>query len=299
MTDFFLKLQHYVIEVGPSLAAGFFISGIINEFVPTSIINRYLNKKGIMPIIYTTVAGIILPICCIGSLPVAVGLRKKGVALGPVLAFLVATPATSVSAVLVTWKLMGIIFTLYLSVTVVIMGLVLGIIGNSLSLDAKKIESEDAACPHCMTGKGGHNHPVKSLTSRIRSIFFYSFVEQPKEMGLEILIGLLLAATVASVTPVQHLVQNYLNGGLGYIFSLVFGMIMYICSTASVPMVDAFVTSGMNIGAGLVLLLVGPITSYGTILVIKKEFGAKVLALYITLIASVSLVSGYLYSVLF
>jgi len=192
VTDFFLKLQHYVIEVGPSLAAGFFISGIINEFVPTSIINRYLNKKGIMPIIYTTVAGIILPICCIGSLPVAVGLRKKGVALGPVLAFLVATPATSVSAVLVTWKLMGIIFTLYLSVTVVIMGLVLGIIGNSLSLDAKKIESEDAACPHCMTGKGGHNHPVKSLTSRIRSIFFYSFVEQPKEMGLEILIGLLL-----------------------------------------------------------------------------------------------------------
>jgi len=104
---------------------------------------------------------------------------------------------------------------------------------------------------------------------------------------------------VASVTPVQHLVQNYLNGGLGYIFSLVFGMIMYICSTASVPMVDAFVTSGMIHGAGLVLLLVGPITSYGTILVVKKEFGAKVLALYITLIASVSLVSGYLYSVLF
>jgi len=293
MAEFLLTFKHYAVEVIPSLAAGFFISGIINEFVPASIINRYLNKKGIMPILYTTLAGIILPICCIGSLPVAVGLRKKGVALGPVLAFLVATPATSVSAVFVTWKLMGIGFTLYLSATVIIMGLVLGLIGNKLEFQAKQIKSEDAACPHCMTGQGGHNHPVDTAVKRIRSIFSYSFIEQPREMGLEILIGLLLAAAVASITPVQHLVQNYLNGGLGYIFSLVFGMIMYICSTASVPMVDAFVTSGMNIGAGLVLLLVGPITSYGTILVIKKEFGIKVLSLYLSLIAAVSLAAGY------
>ncbi|PIX15739.1 MAG: hypothetical protein COZ72_02705, partial [Elusimicrobia bacterium CG_4_8_14_3_um_filter_50_9] len=119
------------------------------------------------------------------------------------------------------------------------------------------------------------------------------------EMGLEIAVGLLLAAAVASVTPIQNIVRNHLAGGLGYIFSLIFGMVMYICSTASVPMVDAFVTSGMNTGAGLVLLLVGPITSYGTILVLKKEFGAKVLALYLFVIAVVSLTAGYLYTILF
>jgi len=297
VTEFLFKLQHYIIEVSPSLAAGFFISGIINEFVPTSIINRYLNKKGIMPIIYATVAGIILPICCIGSLPVAVGLRKKGVALGPVLAFLVATPATSVSAVLVTWKLMGVGFTLYLCATVIIMGLVLGLIGNKLKVTDGKIEAE--TCPHCATGAGEHNHHVNSARQRIRSILTYSFIDQPREMGLEIMIGLLIAAAVASITPVSLLIKHYLYGGLGYLFSLLFGMIMYICSTASVPMADAFVKSGMNIGAGMVLLLVGPITSYGTILVIKKEFGARVLAVYLSVIASVSLAAGYLYSILF
>jgi uncharacterized membrane protein YraQ (UPF0718 family) len=30
-------------------------------------------------------------------------------------------------------------------------------------------------------------------------------------------------------------------------------------------------SQGMNIGAGMVLLLVGPITSWGTILVMRKE----------------------------
>ena len=50
--------------------------------------------------------------------------------------------------------------------------------------------------------------------------------------------------------------------------------------------------------AGLVLLLVGPITSYGTILVLKKEFGIKILSFYITAICVLSVVLGILYQLL-
>lgn len=297
MTElFFYTLKHYTIEVFPSLAAGFFISGIIHEFVPQSIINKHLSSKGILPIIYTTIAGIILPICCIGSLPVAIGLRKKGAALGPVLAFLVATPATSVSAVLVTWRLLGLHFTLYLCLTVVIMGLVIGLAGNLFPVEPPPPAGE--TCPSCATGKGEHTHPVKSPGQHVRSVLSYSFIEQPREIGLEIIIGLILAAVVASVTPIGNLIKNYLGTGFGYVFSIVFGLITYICSTASVPMVDAFLNNGMNIGAGLVLLLVGPITSYGAILVIRKEFGGRILTFYLTVICLVSLIAGYLYSVL-
>jgi uncharacterized membrane protein YraQ (UPF0718 family) len=62
-------------------------------------------------------------------------------------------------------------------------------------------------------------------------------------------------------TPVGKFVGGRFGGGLGYLFSLVFGLVMYICSTASVPLVDAFISQGMNIGAGMVLLLVGTVTS--------------------------------------
>jgi len=48
----------------------------------------------------------------------------------------------------------------------------------------------------------------------------------------------------------------------GYLFSLIFGLLMYICSTASIPLVHAFIAQEMNIGAGMVLLLVGPVTSW-------------------------------------
>jgi hypothetical protein len=81
-------------------------------------------------------------------------------------------------------------------------------------------------------------------------------------------------------------------------FGLVFGLIMYICSAASVPLVHAFISQGMNIGTGMVLLLVGPITSYGTILVLRKEFGDRILLAYLGVICTISLVLGYCFSML-
>lgn len=295
--SFFLTLQHYAIEVAPSLALGFLLSGVIHEFIPQSWVNRYLNRKGILPIFYVTIAGIILPLCCFGSLPVAIGLRKKGVPLGPILAFLVATPATSITAILVTWRLLGIGFTLYLCLAAILMGLAIGLIGNLLPF--KRVKSQSDTCPMCKEGEHiNHRHHKKGIKSRIISVLSFGFVDIPKEIGLELVMGLILAAVIASITPLGDLIKNYLAAGFGYLFALIFGLLMYICSTASVPLVHAFISHGLNTGAGLVLLLVGPITSYGTILVIRKEFGNRILLVYLGVICLFSLILGYLFTIL-
>jgi uncharacterized membrane protein YraQ (UPF0718 family) len=126
----------------------------------------------------------------------------------------------------------------------------------------------------------------------------FGFVDMVKEIGPELLLGLVLAALVATIAPIGKFVGSYLGGGLGYLFSLVFGLLMYICSTASVPLVHAFVSQGMNIGAGMVLLLVGPITSWGTILVLRKEFGAKTLLAYLAVISIMALALGWCFSMI-
>ena len=117
-----------------------------------------------------------------------------------------------------------------------------------------------------------------------------------KEIGPELLLGLSLATFVVAITPVGKFVGDYFSGGLGYPFSLVFGLMMYICSTASVPLVHALISQGMNIGAGMVLLIAGPITSWGTILVLRKEFGGKILFIYLAVISVLSLALGYSFS---
>lgn len=138
----------------------------------------------------------------------------------------------------------------------------------------------------------------QSTAHRLKHVFKYAFVDMVKEMGPELLLGLALAALVAGVAPVGEFVGDYFSGGLGYLFSLIFGLMMYICSTASVPLVDAFISQGMNSGAGMLPLLVGPVTSWGTILVLRKEFGGKTLLTYLVVISLAALALGYCFSLM-
>jgi uncharacterized membrane protein YraQ (UPF0718 family) len=329
--QYLIVFKDYLIEVLPYLAVGFLLSGLIHEFVPSKWVERRLGGGGIKPILYSTLIGTILPICCLGSLPVAVSLRQKGARLGPVLAFLVATPATSISALLVTYGLLGLKFTTFIFFAVIAMGLVMGLVGNKVEGKAKVIVSPaqraldpvcgmsvdmgEAAkteyggetyyfcCSHCQQAFESSPEEYvgaysRNITHRLKHVFRYAFVDMVKEIGPELLLGLALAALVAAVAPVGEFVGAHFSGGLGYLFGLCFGLIMYICSTASVPLVHAFVSQGMNIGAGMVLLLVGPITSWGTILVLRKEFGGRILAIYLAVVCVLSLALGYCFSLI-
>ncbi len=328
MIHFLIILKDYVVELLPVLALGFFLSGLIHEFIPTAWVERHLGGKGMKPLLYATIFGAILPLCCFGTLPVAISFFKKGARLGPVLSFLVATPATSVTALLVTYRLLGLNFTLFLFLSVILIALALGLMGNLFRLSPKPhlLHEEDPVCGMCVDREKGlrtehegrtyyfcssrcratferepqkyvrESRHRKDAKERIRSVFKFGFVDMVKEIGPELVLGLVLAALIMVVTPVGRLIKEYLSGGFGYLFALPFGLAMYICSTASVPLVHAFLTQGMNIGAGLVLLIVGPVTSFGTILVVRKEFGTRILFLYLFVICALSLILGYSFS---
>ena len=339
MIQFLNTLKHYLIELLPLLAVGFLLSGLIHEFVPRGLVERHLGGKGIRPLLYSAIAGTLLPICCIGALPVALSMHQKGAKLGPVLTFLVATPATSTTALLVCYAMLGIEFTVFIFFAVIVAGLVIGIIGNQLHFEPKNTINDCPTCageaglaidpicgmnidtenslsieyggkryhfcsPHCQetfesnSEKYVDKWPARSIGDRTLSALKYGFWDMVKEIGPELLLGLVLAAVVAAVTPVGKFIDSYLSGGWGYPFSLVLGMIMYICSTASVPLVDSLISQGLSAGAGMVLLMVGPVTSWSTIMVIRKEFSGRILAIYLTVIAAVSLAFGYLFSLL-
>ena len=73
------------------------------------------------------------------------------------------------------------------------------------------------------------------------------------------------------------------------------GLATYVCCTGSVPLADAMHQSGLSTGQAMYFLLVGPITSYSSILVIKKEFGGRILAVYLAIISLFSIATGLLY----
>jgi len=340
-SEFFKTLLHYFWEVLPSLAIGFLISGFIHEFISTKFVEKYLGRAGFLPLVYSTLAGTLLPICCMGSLPVAISLHRKGAKFGAVLAFLIATPATSISALIVSYSLLGIKFTTYIFFAVILIGLAIGALANLMKIEPKSYQkmikkNECDSCEHHQTEidpvcgmSVKTNSGIKTLFKG-RSFYFcserckkkfdenpeeytdltiklpvktkiiqslkFAFIEMPRDIGLEVLIGLVLAGLVSTISPVGEFIGNHLDGSWAYPFNLVLGLMIYVCSTASVPLVHAMVSQGMNIGAAMLFLIVGPVTSWGTILVLKKEFGIKVLAFYLLSISILALIFGILFS---
>lgn len=294
--NFLDSFKHYFIEMAPALAIGFLLSGIIHEFIPDTWVNKHLSEKGTKGVLWATLIGTLVPVCCWGCLPIAVSFRKKGAGLGPILAMLIATPATSINALIVTAKLLGLKFAIYLFFSVILMGLIAGLIGNRIKIKKAPTDNDNCNCDKKSPNLSESKTVKKSFASRFASVFRFAYIQMPKDIGKETLLGLALAASVDSIVPVGYLVKHYLKGVMGYLFAVIFGLLMYICATMGVPLVDALIKQGMDKGAGFVLLLVGPITSYGTILVLRKEFGMKVLLIYLGLICSLALILGYIFT---
>ncbi len=296
--NFLNSFKHYFIEMAPALAIGFLLSGIIHEFIPDRWINKHLGGKGVKGVLWSTLIGTLVPVCCWGCLPIAVSFRKKGASLGPILAMLIATPATSINALIVTAKLLGVKFAVYLFFSVILMGITAGLIGNRIKVKKIVKDNDDCDCAKKDHSLSETKLIRKSFVSRAISTLKFAYIQTPKDIGKETLLGLVMAASVDSIMPVGYLVKHYLKGGIGYLFALIFGLLMYMCATMGVPLVDALIKQGLSSGAGFVLLLVGPITSYGTILVLRKEFGMKVLIIYLSLISIMGLILGYIYSLI-
>ena len=175
----------------------------------------------------------------------AVTLHWKGARLGSVLAFLVATPATSVTSLLVSYGLLGAKFVIFEFFAVITLGLVMGLVGNAAKSKAKVVvppaqqaldpvcgmnvevgkatEAEYRGgtyyfcCSHCQQAfedspeeyMGGSRH----ISHRVKHMFEYAFVDIVKDIGPWLILGIALAALVVVVAPVGEFVGAHLGGG--------------------------------------------------------------------------------------
>ena len=71
-----------------------------------------------------------------------------------------------------------------------------------------------------------------------------------------------------------------------------------VSETYRVANLSCFIKQGLSQGAGMTLLLIGPVTSYGTLLVLKKEFGAKVLCVFLAFLIFSSVLMGMVFQLL-
>jgi len=213
-----LTLWAITVESAPWVVVSLVLGGLIREFLPTSGMQRLVNRHGMAGMGGAVALGALLPICSCGVVPLAISLYRSGVRIGPVMAFTAATPIINPAAVVLAFGLLG----PELTAAYVALGLILPFL---LGLAAERWGKAPLVEPDGGPVAGAPSAPLGGMKTRLIRGMRWGLLELGPMVGFYLAVGILLAAAVMVAVPHAWL-QQYLGGDA--VLSSVFGMIVVV-----------------------------------------------------------------------
>lgn len=262
---------------------GFLLAGILHSFFPSRIFTKYLSKNNFFSIFLSSFFGVPLPLCSCGVIPTAIGLYREGASKSSVISFLVSTPQVGIDSIIATYSLMGINFAFMRAFLAFIVAIFSG--STIIFFDKEKKEQS-------IINKSKSSLEEKSFFKKLKEVFYYGFIEMPKDIGKWLLFGLLIAGLITYFIPDNFflILKNY--PFFNMILILAFAVPMYVCATGSIPIACSLIAKGMSFGSAFVFLVAGPATNIASILILLKVFGKKTLFLYLLSLIIGSIILG-------
>ncbi len=286
---------------------GFFIAGVLDIVMSGGWVTRFLSGAKARSVVLATLIGVPLPLCSCSVLPTAITLRKQGASRGATLSFLISTPETSVTSVFLTYALLGPVMAIVRPIAACITAIAAGLAENAVSrrfgaapeADATPADSTtEAAAPagesDCCCSCSGETSPdeQKPARSRFGKAMRFAFVDLFDDIIGWVLLGVVVAAALQTWLPPEVLTR-FLGGSLqSMLIMVLIGIPLYVCAEASTPIAAVLIMQGLNPGAALVLLLVGPATNIGSLGVLHRHLGRRTVGIYLATIIVVALAVG-------
>ena len=304
--DYFAVMLKLVAESAPYLLIGFALAGLLKAIVPEEKVYRHLGGNSLKSVTLASLFGIPLPLCSCSVLPVATSLRRSGASKGATTSFLISTPETGLDSIGITYALLDPIMTvarpLGAFATAVFTGSVVNIfVRRGWDGEAAVSPADPVADDH--GHDHGHDHSAvfsptgagkRSVQEVGRESVTYAFGPLLDDLTNWLIIGLLVSGLIAVIVPDDFFGSVIPAGFVSSVLMLLIGTPMYICAAAATPVAATLIAKGLDPGAALVLLLVGPATNATTIAIIARLLGRRVLAVHLVGVTGSALLLGLL-----
>ena len=292
------------------ILVGFMLAGVLEVVLSGETAVRLLSGARTRSVFLATAIGVPLPLCSCSVLPTALTLRRKGAGKGATVAFLISTPETSVTSILLTYALLGPFLAVFRPIAACVTALTAGLIEHARERRASSVspvETSDSAAPDAVSDapatRGGSDHccgsdasaqsGVAKPLSKLRRALRFAFVDLFDDIFGWMILGILVAAAIQAWLP-QDALTSFLGGPLrSSLIMVAFGVPLYVCAEASTPVAAALIAQGLNPGAALVFLLVGPATNIGSLGLLRRELGGRAIVVYLATIIIVSIIMGF------
>ncbi|GIE80742.1 permease [Actinoplanes philippinensis] len=248
-----------MVQAVPFLVFGVVLSAVIAVFVPRSFWARALPSHPALAVPAAGMAGVVLPGCECGSVPIAGSLIRRGVTPAAALAFLLAAPA--INPIVLTATVIAFPGQPQMAVARGVASLVVAVAMGWLWLRLGK--AEWIKLPH---------RPDLDDTSKARA-FWAACRHDVMHAGGFLVLGAAAAATINVVVPGAWLQKLADDPIISILVLATLAVLLSICSEA-----DAFVAASLtqfSLTSRLVFLVVGPMVDLKLISMQAGVFGRR------------------------
>jgi len=303
----------------PYLAIGVLCEAIIRTFKWHVKIRKALTHYGMLAIPAATLLGVASPLCACATLPLVISLLVAGLPLAPAMALLVTSPLMSPAAFSMLSGMLGGGWAVVILVCAVLLGLLAGYVTHLLHpfgfseevIFRKQLppgDFHDPAYPveslRCECGQQ-LSHRVDRCTHNKLLVFLARFWEGTLKIGKFALLGLVIEVVAMLFIPNAWVTGLLESDGIASILILTFAAVpLHLPQVTAASMLFGYYLPdpGQLIplakGAGIAMLVGGPVTALPVMGVFITMFKPRVLALYLTVCIGGTIILALLFRAL-
>lgn len=262
------------------IVAGIIAGSMASVLLPAERLTKLFSGKAgkLLPI--SAVAGIGSPLCTYSTVPFFMGLLKKGMPVGPVATFLVASSALNPQMILLTAGALGWRMAVVQGISVLVMAVLVGILASTV--DRNTLVSFTTVKDLSRHERHGHTNQTVSIWRQL----IHSALGIAEHVVFYFVIGIIVANTVAVLVSMSGLLNHVSNLARWYTVPLasVVGIPLYVCGGAAIPLLRVGGDLGVSQGAILAFLIVGPATRIVQLVGLSTVFNKRAVVMYVLFI---------------
>ena len=284
-------------ELWPLLLLSIVISVALKLYVDQDSVANFLRRNQRNSVVMSTALAVGTPFCSCGTTAVVLGMMASTVPWAPIVTFMVASPLTSPQEMVYSAGLFGWPFAIAFMASSIVLGLAGGVIAGFADshgwlknqtrfapkpvLDLPMLQPLPSPCkPRVTTAMIGKE--LFDISWKLVLMFFgFSFI------------GYFLNGLIP-----QEWIKNIF--GTGNAFSVpiaaILGIPFYLNTEASLPLIRAFLDSGMSQGAALAFLITGAGTSIGALVGALTIARWRVVGIVLGTLVTGAVVIGFTYN---
>ena len=270
-------------QVWWALAFGFFVSAVVQAWIPRERIESSLGGDGLAPIARATGLGAASSSCSYAATAIAKSLFQKGASASAALAFQIASTNLVWELGFVLWVLIGWQFTLAEYVGGIVMIALMAILGRRLI--PAGLESE--AREHARAADPGHQHHMAGETMTVRerltsasawSDVAHNFRGDWQMLYREIALGLLISGFASQIN--QHTFHSIFLSGSPALIRTLWGALIgptvailtFVCSVGNIPLAAVLWSGGISF-AGVMAFIFADLVILPIVAIYRKYYG--------------------------